>query len=459
MTERPTDPATGPERLFGDLLDDCVHCGFCLPTCPTNVLWGEEMDSPRGRIHLMSQMHEEDVLTETAVGHFDNCLGCLACVSSCPSGVAYDALLEHTRHRVETEHERPVGERALRAAVFSLFPYRNRLRALRGPLRAYRSSGVSSLVRRSGLLDRLSPTLATMERIAPPLSSPPPPLPELVPAVGRVRARVGMLVGCVQGAFFPEVNTATARVLAMEGCEVVIPRAQGCCGALSGHAGRLDEAVGFARRFVEVFESRQVDRIVVNSAGCGSSMKHFDRTLAEAGESDAWVERARRVSAKVVDLTEFLVDLGPRAERHPLPLRVAYHDACHLSHGQGVTRQPRELLARIPELEVSDLPDSEICCGSAGVYNLFRPEAAAELGDRKGRDVASTGAEVLVSGNPGCSLQIASAMERAGTAVAVTHTARLLDASLRGLSVERFLGPARTAPGTVRSGRSRLRRR
>ncbi|WP_049578927.1 (Fe-S)-binding protein [Nocardiopsis sp. SBT366] len=444
MTDLPTEPASGGpgerERLFGDLLSDCVHCGFCLPTCPTNVLWGQEMDSPRGRIHLMGQMHEEDVLTETAVGHFDNCLGCLACVSSCPSGVAYDALIEHTRFRVEEEHRRTPGERALRTAVFSLFPHRRRLRALRGPLRAYQASGVSALVRRSGVLDRISPTLATMERIAPPLSAPPPPLPELVPAVGERRARVGMLVGCVQGAFFPEVNSATARVLALEGCEVVIPRSQGCCGALSGHSGRLTEAAEFAKGLVEVFEARQVERIVVNSAGCGSSMKHFDRTLEEAGAGPAWVERARDVSSKVVDLTEYLVDLGPRAERHPLPLRVAYHDACHLSHGQGVTSQPRELLRQIPGLEVVDLPNKEICCGSAGVYNLFKPEAAGELGDRKGADVASTGAGLLVSGNPGCSLQIASAMERAGSSVSVTHTAQLLDASLRGLDARRLWG-------------------
>ncbi len=442
MTDLPTEPASGGpgerERLFGDLLNDCVHCGFCLPSCPTNVLWGQEMDSPRGRIHLMNQMHEEDVLTETAVGHFDNCLGCLACVSSCPSGVAYDALIEHTRYRVEEEHARPRGQRALRGAVFSLFPHRNRLRAVRGPLRAYQASGVSSLVRRSGILERISPTLATMERIAPPLASPPPPLPELVPAVGERRARVGMLVGCVQGAFFPEVNTATARVLALEGCDVVIPRSQGCCGALSGHSGRLAEAAGFAKRLVEVFEARQVERIVVNSAGCGSSMKHFDRTLAEAGAGPAWVERARAVSAKVVDLSEYLVALGPRAERHPVPLRVAYHDACHLSHGQGVTRQPRELLRQIPGLDVADLPNKEICCGSAGVYNLFNPRAAGELGDRKGQDVASTGARVLVSGNPGCSLQIAAAMERAGSPLAVAHTAQLLDASLRGLSAEQL---------------------
>lgn len=440
VTDQPPEAPRERDQVFGDLLNDCVHCGFCLPTCPTNVLWGQEMDSPRGRIHLMTQMHTEDVLTETAVGHFDNCLGCLACVSSCPSGVAYDALIEHTRNRVEREHERPRGERVLRGAIFSLFPYRRRLRLMRGPLRAYGATGASSLVRRSGLLERISPALAAMERIAPPLSSPPPPLPPLVPAVGRARARVGMLVGCVQGAFFPEVNTATARVLAMEGCDVVVPRSQGCCGALSGHSGRSEESAAFARRLVEVFERARVDRVVVNSAGCGSSMKHFDRTLAEAGADDAWVRRARDMSAKVVDLTEFLVDLGPRAERHPLPLHTAYHDACHLSHGQGITQAPRALLAGIPGLRVSDLPDKEVCCGSAGVYNLLKPDAARELGDRKGRDVASTGADALVSGNPGCALQIASAMERAGRRVAVTHTARVLDASLRGLTVDQLLG-------------------
>lgn len=441
MTDRPTEAGVDRDQVFGDLLNDCVHCGFCLPTCPTYVLWGQEMDSPRGRIHLMGQMHSEDVLTEAAVGHFDNCLGCLACVSSCPSGVAYDALIEHTRHTVEERHERPLSERVLRGAVFSLFPHRNRLRLLRGPLRAYQASGASRLVRRSRLLERVAPALATMERIAPPLASPPPELPELVPAVGRRRARVGMLVGCVQGAFFPEVNTATARVLALEGCDVVVPRVQGCCGALSGHAGRLGESAGFVRDLVEVFEEADVERVVVNSAGCGSSMKHMDRTLEEAGDASSWVRRARAVSEKVVDLTEFLVELGPRAERHPLPLHVAYHDACHLSHGQGVVGAPRELLTAIPELKVSDLPNKEICCGSAGVYNLFAPETAAELGDRKGQDVATTGARVLVSGNPGCSLQISSALERAGTSMAVAHTARVLDASLRGLTPEQFLGP------------------
>ncbi|MDE3720049.1 (Fe-S)-binding protein [Nocardiopsis sp. N85] len=437
MTD-PSEPTTA--RSFEDLLGDCVHCGFCLPTCPTHVLWGQEMDSPRGRIHLMAQTHD-DVLTEAAVGHFDNCLGCLACVTACPSGVAYDALIEHTRIRVEEEHDRPLPERALRGAIFALFPHRRRLRLLRGPLRAYQASGASSLVRRSGLLERVSPALATMERVAPPLSARPPALPERVPAVGRVRARVGMPLGCVQDAFFPEVNTATARVLAMEGCDVVIPRDQGCCGSLSGHAGRGAEAAGFAKALIACFERADVERIVVNSAGCGSGMRHTDRVLAEAGEDESWVRRGRAFAAKVVDLSEFLVELGPVAERHPIPLHAVYHDACHLSHGQGVTRQPRALLAAIPELRVSDLPDAEICCGSAGVYNLLKPEPARELGDRKAADAASTGADLLVSGNPGCSLQIASALDRAGTPMAVTHTARLLDASLRGLPVERLLRP------------------
>nr|WP_255429739.1 heterodisulfide reductase-related iron-sulfur binding cluster [Streptomonospora sp. PA3] len=415
------------------MLGDCVHCGFCLPTCPTYVLWGEEMDSPRGRIHLMGQMREDDVLSEAAAGHFDNCLGCLACVSSCPSGVAYDALIESTRATVEQEHRRPAGERLLRAAVFALFPYRRRLELMRGPLKAYQASGLNRLVRRTGVLERISPSLATMERIAPPLTGAVPALPEVVPARGRRRAVVGMLTGCVQGAFFPQVNTATARVLASEGCDVVIPREQGCCGALSAHTGRAAEAAGFARATAAAFADAGVDAVVVNSAGCGGTMKHYGRVLEEAGAAPEEVRRAEELSARVVDLSEYLVQLGPRAPRHPLPVRAAYHDACHLSHGQGVTSQPRELLRAIPELEVADLPNPEICCGSAGVYNLLRPQAAGDLGERKSEDVRSTGAELLVAGNPGCSLQIASAMDRAGEPISVAHTAQVLDASIRGL--------------------------
>ncbi|TDC68113.1 4Fe-4S dicluster domain-containing protein [Actinomadura sp. GC306] len=409
------------------LLDDCVHCGFCLPTCPTYVLWGEEMDSPRGRIHLMQQHADGEPLSGPMVEHFDACLGCMACVTSCPSGVQYDRLIEMTRADVEREHERPLKEKAVREMVFQLFPYGRRLRALRGPLRAYQKSGLERLVRRSGVLERISPSIAAMERLTPPLGKAQR-LPERVAARGERRATVGMLTGCVQGEFFPGVNAATARVLALEGCDVVIPKAQGCCGALSLHSGREDEARAFARKTIETFES--VDVVVVNSAGCGSAMKDYRALLAG---DPGWARRADAVSARTRDLAEFLVELGPRAKRRPLPVTVAYHDACHLAHAQGVRSQPRALLEGIPELTVREIAEPDICCGSAGTYNLFQPAAAGELGDRKAVNVDATGAELLVAANPGCSMQIATALRRRGAGIAIAHTAQVLDASLRGL--------------------------
>jgi Fe-S oxidoreductase len=440
---------TTPEEDLQPLIDDCVHCGFCLPTCPTYLLWGEEMDSPRGRIHLMGQHAEGTPLSGEMVQHFDRCLGCMACVTSCPSGVQYDKLIEVTRAQVEHEYPRRRADRALREAIFAVFPYKRRLRALRLPLRAYQRSGLSRLVRGSGLLERLSPTLAAMERLAP---SPGRAvrLPELVPAQGARRARVAMLTGCVQGEFFPQVNAATARVLSAEGCEVLIPKAQGCCGALSLHSGRDDEARDFARATMAAFESADV--VVVNSAGCGSAMKDYASLF---GADPAWTDRAAALTRKTRDLAEFLVELGPRAVRRPLPITVAYHDACHLAHAQGVRSQPRELLAGIPELEVKEVPDPEICCGSAGVYNLLQPVAAKELGDRKAAGVRATEAELLVAANPGCSLQIATALRRISADAAgdtqgaanggapgdirVAHTAEVLDASLRGIGREAFL--------------------
>ncbi|MFI0444669.1 heterodisulfide reductase-related iron-sulfur binding cluster [Actinomadura sp. 6N118] len=423
--------ATPPDLLGGgelpNLLGDCVHCGFCLPTCPTYVLWGEEMDSPRGRIHLMQQHAEGTPLSGPMVEHFDRCLGCMACVTACPSGVQYDRLIELTRAEVEREHPRSAKERLIREVVFKLFPYPARLRALRGPLRAYQKTGLDRLVRRSGVLDRLSPALAAMERLAPPLG-PAPRLPERVAARGGRRATVGMLTGCVQREFFPGVNAATARVLAMEGCDVIIPKSQGCCGALSLHSGRDDEARDFARRTIVAFEA--VDVIVVNAAGCGSAMKEYERLLAD---DPTWAGRAEALSVKTKDLAEFLVEIGPRAERRPVPATVAYHDACHLSHAQGVRSQPRALLTGIPELTVREIADPEVCCGSAGTYNIFQPEAAAELGDRKAMSVRATEAELLVAANPGCSMQIATALARQGTRISVAHTAEVLDASLRGL--------------------------
>jgi glycolate oxidase iron-sulfur subunit len=251
-----------------------------------------------------------------------------------------------------------------------------------------------------------------------------------VPALGTRRAVVGMLTGCVQSVFFPRVNAATARVLAAEGCDVIIPREQGCCGALSMHAGREAEAETFARRTIATFEQAGVDAVVVNSAGCGSAMKEYERLLR--GADGGWAERAAEMSGKVRDLAEFLADLGPVARRHPLPVTAAYHDACHLAHAQRITKQPRELLRAIPGLNLVEVSDAGNCCGSAGVYNLLQPEAASELGARKAESVLATGAPLLISANPGCSLQIASALAARGQDIAVAHTAEVLDASIRG---------------------------
>jgi glycolate oxidase iron-sulfur subunit len=417
---------------FPKLLDDCVHCGFCLPTCPTYELWGEEMDSPRGRIHLMTQLEKGEPLGDSMVEHFDRCLGCMACVTACPSGVQYDRLIEVTRARVEDEHPRSRTDRLLREAIFAVFPYPKRLRALRLPLRAYQASRINM----GPLLKRLSPTLAAMERLAPPRAKHVR-LPERVEARGERRAVVGMLTGCVQREFFPGVNAATTRVLAMEGCDVVIPKGQGCCGALSLHSGRATEAENFAKATIESFADVEV--VVVNAAGCGSAMKDYADVLADDPE---WAERAREFSAKTRDLTEYLAELGPRATRHPLELSVAYHDACHLAHAQGIRAQPRDLLRGIPGLEVREIADPEICCGSAGVYNLLQPEAAGELGDRKAANVSAVGADLLVAANPGCSLQIATALSRRGEKIAVAHTAEVLDASIRGIGKE-LLSPRR----------------
>ncbi len=440
MTENPVRPVTEgafdalhpPQR---ELVDDCVHCGFCLPSCPTYDLWGEEMDSPRGRIHLMEEGLDGEPMSESMVSHFDNCLGCMACVTACPSGVQYGTLITQTRAQVERRHQRGFWERALRTAIFSLFPYPRRLRAMRGPLALYQRSGLSKVLKRSGLMNRMPPHLRTMESLAPPVTRSPK-LPEHVSARGERRAVVGMITGCVQGAFFPDVNAATARVLASEGCDVVIPKAQGCCGALSEHSGREDEAVGFARRLLDTFDRSDVDYVVINSAGCGSTLKEYPRLLADDPE---YAEKAERMSSRVRDISEILGEIGTVAKRNPLEVKIAYHDACHLSHGQGIRQQPRALLREIPGVELAEINRGDICCGSAGVYNLLKPEAAAELGDRKAGNVAATGADLLVTANPGCSMQIRTALERSGQSMAMAHTVQVLDASIRGRSVESLM--------------------
>jgi glycolate oxidase iron-sulfur subunit len=432
---------TDPTGELRGIVNDCVHCGFCLTACPTYELWGEEMDSPRGRIHLISQLLDGAEASPAAAAHLDRCLGCMACVPACPSGVRYDRLIEAARTwATDAEAAQPVTslpprsarQRALRAAIFATFPYPGRLKMMIGPLRAAQRTGADRLLR-GRLTERLAPEVAAALRVAPSRPARKEPrgrMPGFVAAKGERRAVVGMLTGCVQQVFFSRVNRATARVLAQEGCDVLIPASQGCCGALSLHDGRRAEAQAFARRLIESFERAGVDAVVVNSAGCGSAMKEYADLLRD---DPAWAERATAMAAKVADFSEFLARIGPAATRHPLDLTAAYHDACHLASAQRITAQPRELLAGIPDLVVAEVPDAGICCGSAGIYNLVQPEAAQQLGERKAASVASTGADLVVSGNPGCALQIASALAIAGRPIPVAHLAEVLDASISGL--------------------------
>jgi glycolate oxidase iron-sulfur subunit len=430
-----------------DILDDCVHCGFCLPTCPTYQLWGEEMDSPRGRIYLMDMASRGEIgLSGALHQHIDACLGCMACVTSCPSGVRYDRLLEAVRPQLERNVRRPAFDRLFRDAIFVLFPYRGRLRAAAVPGALYQRLRRIPVVAR--LADRLPGRLAAMESLLPPvrLREAFARLPERVPPVGPRRRRVALLAGCVQDVFFHPVNEATARVLAAEGCEVLVPRGQRCCGALELHAGREPDALARARRTIETFGALGLDRldaVVTNVAGCGSSMKEYGALLADDPE---WAERAAAFSAKVRDVSEVLADLEPVAPRHPVRARVAYHDACHLGHAQGVRSQPRAVLRTIPDVELVDLPEAELCCGSAGIYNLVQPEAAAELGARKAANIRAARPDLVVTANPGCLLQIrrhlaSNGSPSAGGAAGVLpelpllHPVQLLDASIRGVPV------------------------
>ncbi len=417
-----------------ELLADCVHCGFCLPTCPTYLLWGEEMDSPRGRIHLMKMASEGEIpMAETFTKHIDRCLGCMACVTACPSGVQYDKLIEATRPQIERNYNRTLGDRLFRSLIFSLFPYPARLRLLTPLLWLYQKSGAKGLLE-TPLARRLIPArLLGMEAILPSIR-----LTSLLArprtfnrAKQTKRRRVGLLTGCIQRVFFDDVNAATIRVLTAEGCDVVIPPTQGCCGALSIHSGREAEGLGYARKLIDTFEAWGVDTVVVNVAGCGSSLKEYGHLLRDDPE---YAERAKAFSASVRDISELLAELTPVAPRHAINLRVAYHDACHLAHAQGVRRQPREVLRTIPGIELTDIPEAEICCGSAGTYNLLEPETANQLGERKARNILSMQPDMIATANPGCLLQIKASLNRLGTPIPSLHPVQLVDASIRGVT-------------------------
>ena len=412
-----------------ELIGDCVHCGFCLETCPTYALWNEEMDSPRGRIVLMrAGLEQGSDMSPELVTHIDQCLGCMACVTACPSGVQYDKLIEDTRAQVERNAERPALDRGFRRFLFETFTHPGRLRAMAPVLAAARRLGLDRAASRSSALRRF-PRLRALAGLTPrsPLSSSLRQIPRTFSPPGAARGRVALLQGCVQRVFFRDVNLATARVLAAEGFEVAALRRPRCCGALQLHSGYDEEAAALAKRTIAAFEDYEY--VVVNAAGCGSAMKDYGHLLRDDAE---WAERAEAFSARVRDVTELLHEAGPRAPRRPVSLRAAYHDACHLAHAQAVRAQPRELLGQIPGLELVEPAEWELCCGSAGVYNLLQPEPAAELGERKARNLLDTGAEAVIAGNPGCALQIAAHSERLGRPLRVYHPMELLHMSIEG---------------------------
>jgi len=381
-----------------DLLSQCVHCGFCLQACPTYVLWGNEMDSPRGRIYLMDMLNQgETAMTSKWVQHMDACLGCVSCMTACPSGVNYGKLIEETRSQIEHQYSRPLRQRLLRWAILHTFPNVALLRIGRVFLSAYQKLGLPSP-------SKLMPKLGKREDVS-----------RVTPAQGAKRARVGLMLGCVQREFLPEINAATVRVLAAEGCEVVAPAEQPCCGALLMHAGKDQAALALTRRMFATFEKSGVDTIITNAGGCGSHLKEFSTEF----------------KGQVKDIAEFLVELGPRAERHPVAKCVAYHDSCHLQHAQKVSTQPRQLLAGIPGLTVAEMPESALCCGSAGIYNLVQPDTANELGDRKARHIQAIAPHAVATGNVGCILQMQAALGRqTGSQPPVVHTIQLLDESI-----------------------------
>jgi len=416
-----------------ELMEKCVHCGFCLPACPTYTLWGQEMDSPRGRIYLMKLALEGKAeMNGSWVSHFDSCLGCVACMPACPSGVDYGKLIEATRAQIERNYQRPTAEKLHRRFLFEAFTKPGRMKLLRWPLLAYQKSGAQAALRALGVFKALPKSIAAMDALLP-TASPIEPVAAVTPAQGEQRKRVGLLLGCVQRTFFSHVNAATVRVLAAEGCEVVAPPEQTCCGALFVHAGEEERAQELARTTIDAFEKDNVDTIVINAAGCGSNVKEYGHLLRD---DPNYAERAKRFAAKCRDISEILAELPPRAERKPLKARVAFHDSCHLQHAQGVRLQPRSLLQQIPGTQLLEIPESPICCGSAGIYNLVQPEAASELGDRKARLIAPLQPDIVATGNPGCLLQLQSALAKANQRIPVVHTIQLLDASIRGLPLD-----------------------
>lgn len=408
-TIRPKDHGPLGEPM-AHAVSTCVHCGFCLAACPTYRELGQEMDTPRGRIVLMKQVLEGQLDWQAAQPHVDKCLGCLACEPACPSGVPYRDLISPFRALAAGKFERSSMARFIHwlAAQTLPFPKRFRLAALSSKL---------ANVFDEFIPDAMRPMLALLPEELPPAES----WPQVTPAHGERRARVALLLGCAQQVLDPDINTATIEVLTRNGVEVVIPQSQGCCGGLSWHTGDLGAAQKFARQNLAAFTD-DVDVILTNAAGCGSALHEYHLILR--GTPDE--ARADAFRHRVMDVSVFLARLGLRQKPAERKMKVAYHDACHLANAQNVRSEPRELLRQIPGLELCELADAHLCCGSAGTYNIDQPDIAASLGEQKARAVLATGAEIVATGNIGCLTQLRVHLEKLGSTARVRHTMQVL---------------------------------
>jgi glycolate oxidase iron-sulfur subunit len=435
-TSRTPLPTLAPKHDAGidyELFLDCVHCGLCTSACPTYVELGDENDSPRGRIYLMRAVTDGRIdLDESVQKHLDLCLDCRACESACPSGVQYGKLIEPFRIHMEKTGTKPDNLSWLqKLMLFGMTPYAGRMRLALAPARLAQWTGLDWLMGKLGLHYLLPPSLRQAHAMLPPLKAHYGSLPEVLPAEGPRRARVALFTGCAADAFFPQTNLATAKVLQKNGCEVWIPRRQGCCGALHYHGAHEEQARQFAQANCDAFEATDIDAIIVNAAGCGAMLKDYGHLFHHLPLE----EKAKAFAKKVKDISEFLIDLGPVKPAHPLKFKAAYHDACHLCHGQQIRKQPRQLLEMIPELQLTPLNESEICCGAAGSYNLTQPHMAERLGERKAMNVLDTGADAVFSANVGCLIQLGRYLRAKKPDLIIAHPIDALWASYSGQGI------------------------
>jgi len=424
------NPALAKDRPSWELLSTCVHCGLCLNHCPTYKVLSNEMDSPRGRIYQVLQVNEGKMeMGETFATHIDRCLGCVACEIACPSGVKYGRIVERARAQIEQGYKRPFVQRTLRGFFYKkVIPNFVMLRRVAGLMRLYQRSGLQTLVRKSGVLKLMG--VADLDKLSPQIDEEFffDQIGKVFPAVGEKRGQVAFVAGCINNVAFSHLNRATVNVLTQNGIEVHTPAGQGCCGALHAHAGLRDEARELARHNIDIFLGGDYDAIVTNAAGCGSNMKEYDDLL----ENDpAYLGRAKEFKAKMKDVTEYLAGIGLRAPKNKIGQKVAYQDPCHLANAQRIRTQPRELLTAIG-CQLVELPHSDQCCGSAGVYNVAQNELSMKILERKMEDVTSVSTDMLATANVGCMIQLRAGVKERGLQMPVKHVIELLDEAYTG---------------------------